>query len=216
MSLFKADKISFADARLLLGRLDRKVGVSLAELRTVEQDRERQRQEQAQIEALEQLARTRQDFRVVDEVELWGKTFNIIRRGYRFLVLDGPSGMGKTLFARSKCPRNQEVLHVNCAAGGEPDLRQFEQGKHGLVIFHEIAARSVAAQRKLFQAGTDLVTLGTRSTIRNTYTVFVHRVRFVCVSNNWAASLQRLSAADRSWVEANSVLVRCDRPLWVT
>ena len=106
------------------------------------------------------------------------------------------------------------MYEVNCAAGGEPDLRGYRFGRDGLILLDEVEAEAIARQRKLFQAGTSLVQLGTSPTNIHVYTVFVHRVRIVCASNNWKSSLERLSADDRAWIVKNSVYVHCDAPLW--
>ena len=148
-------------------------------------------------------------------MEQWDKSYDQLRDRYEFLALDGPSQMGKTAYARSRCPKGMKVLEINCAAGGEPDFRSYLWGIHGLILCDEIEAEAVAAQRKLFQAGSSLVQLGTSPTNIHVYSVFVHRIRIVCASNNWQASLERLSADDRAWIQRNSVYVRCDEPLWV-
>ena len=162
-----------------------------------------------------QIAASRQcKFRTLPLVETWDAQYQDFKDRYQFLVLDGPSKMGKTAFGRSKCPKGQFVLEINCAAGGDPDLRSYRYGHHGLILLDEIEADVVARQRKLFQAGTALIQLGTSATNIHVYTVFVHRVRIVCASNNWAASTARLVEADREWIESNSVYVRCDEQLW--
>ena len=53
---------------------------------------------------------------------------------YRILVLEGPSGLGKTQFSVSLSPRSLEVMRSNC---DEPDLREFKSGKHDLVLLDE-------------------------------------------------------------------------------
>ena len=166
------------------------------------------------MKALQMAASWQCKFRTLPLVETWDAQYQDFKDRYQFLVLDGPSRMGKTAFGRSKCPKGQFVLEINCAAGGDPDLRSYRYGHHGLILLDEIEADVVARQRKLFQAGTALIQLGTSATNIHVYTVFVHRVRIVCASNNWAASTARLVEADREWIESNSVYVRCDEQLW--
>ena len=168
----------------------------------------------ARESAIEQLRRQQRRFRTVDEVEAWDEQYSELLERYMFLVLEGPSMVGKTAFARSKCLRDMKVLEINCAAGGEPDLRGYRYGKHGLILCDEIEAPAVAAQRKLFQAGTACVQLGTSPTNIHVYTVFVHRVWIVCCSNNWTASMMQLPEDDRAWLRANSVHVRCEHKMW--
>ena len=186
----------------------------LADRDAVQSQRQHDALEAVRANAVSQLALSQRCFRVVKEVEMWDSEYDALRARYKFCVLDGLSMMGKTAFARSKCPAGMEVFEINCAAGGEFDLRPYKYGKHGLVLCNDIEAEAVAAQRKLFQAGTSLVQLGTSPTNVHVYSVYVHRVRIICASNNWMESLGRLTPADRAWIEDNSVYVHVDRPLW--
>ena len=214
MSLFQAGKIAASTARALVYKVAHGVTRLLADLDAVERWQEEERVEAARVEALAYLATRRCKFRSLPLVEAWDTQFQEVKDRYLFLVLDGPSRMGKTAYGRSKCPKGQEVLELNCAAGGDPDLRSYRYGRHGLILCDEIEAKVVAAQRKLFQAGTAPVQLGTSATNIHAYTVFLHRVRIICASNNWAASADLLAPADREWIEANSIYVRCDEQLW--
>ena len=134
---------------------------------------------------------------------------------YKFLVLSGPSKVGKTAFARTLCERGLETLEVNCASGAEPDLRAHRLSKHGLILFDEIEAQQVAARRKLFQAQATAVQLGCNATNCHNYDVFVWRKRLVLCSHNWEASLSQLPVADQSWVNANSIVLTVTSPMWV-
>ena len=170
--------------------------------------------EEAGHPAVEGLRAERCAFRVVKEVEEWDASYDVLAERYKFLVLEGPSRTGKTAFARSKCPRGQLVYEVNCSAGGEPSLRDYRFGRDGLILLDEIEPGAVAAQRKLFEAGTAVVQLCTSRTDIHVYNVFVHRVRIVCTSNNWTSSFAQLSANDQAWLKANSVYVYCGEQMW--
>ena len=93
-------------------------------------------------------------------------------------------------------------------------MRGFRFSRHGLVLFDEIEAEAGASQRKLFQASTAFVQLGTSPTNIHVYSVYTHRLRLVLASNNWSASLQRLGHDDRDWILKNSIYVQCTQPLW--
>lgn len=216
MSLLQAGKIEASVARELVYKVAHGVSRLLADLDIIERRREECRVTVARSSAVAGLAARLRTFRVIPEVEKWDKQYEELRERYNFLVLEGPSKTGKTAYGRSKCPPGMQVLEINCASGAEPDLRSYLYGRDGLVLCDEIEAPAVAKQRKLFQAGTAFVQLGTSPTNIHVYTVFVHRVRIVCASNNWTASLAKLSKDDKSWIEENSVHVRCDSPLWDT
>ena len=65
-------------------------------------------------------------------------------------MLQRPSRLGKTVFARTLAPPGTEVLELNRAAGTEPELRAYRLTRHGLILFDEISAPVVCKQRKLF------------------------------------------------------------------
>ena len=131
------------------------------------------------------------------------------------MVLNGPSRMGKTVFARSLSEGDKECLEINCASGNEPDLRAYRIRQHDLLLFDEIEAPAVAKQRKLFQAPATEVQLGCSATNCHSYAVWVHRRKMVLATNNWETSLATLCKADREWIEANSVLLDVSAPMWV-
>ena len=215
MALLQAGKIDAATARELVYKVAHGVTRLLADLDVVQRKREETRVTAARSSAVAGLAARQSLFRVIPEVEAWDAQYQELKERCRFLVLEGRSKVGKTAFARSKCVKGGQVLEINCAAGGEPDLRSYLYGRDGLILCDEIEAVAVAAQRKLFQAGTAFVQLGTSPTNIHVYSVFLHRVRIICASNNWSASLAKLSKDDQDWISENSVYVRCDEALWV-
>ena len=104
---------------------------------------------------------------------------------------------------------------MNCAGGEEPNLRAYRLRKHGLILFDEIVASQVAAQRKLFQAQSAPVQLGCSATNCYSYEVFVWRTKMVLASNNWHTSLASLSAGDQEWLHANSIVLNVVEAMWV-
>ena len=149
-----------------------------------------------------------------EKVQQFLRQFETPLHRYRFLVLSGPSRVGKTAFARSLCATGMEVLELNCASGKEPELRAYRLSKHDLILFDEIIASQVAEQRKLFQAQSAPVQLGCSATNCHSYGVFVWRKKMVLASNNWEESLKHLTVADREWVEANSMVLAVTEPMW--
>ena len=165
----------------------------------------------------EKLRKTQRPWRKLPQVEEWLKQYEEVKERYQFLVLDGPSRMGKTCYARSLCSGNEPsaFLELNCAGAGEVFLKDFTWGKHELIIFDEITPKMVLAQRKVFQAGNSSVQLGSSATNCHIYTVHVHRVKMVLCTNNWRTEEAVMSLQDVQWLEANSVVVNVQTPLWV-
>ena len=72
-------------------------------------------------------------------------------RDSSFLVLVGPSGLGKTQFAKSLVPKGRS-LELNMASAPEPNLKEYDHEQHDLILFDECSAQKVLLQKKLFQA----------------------------------------------------------------
>ena len=157
-----------------------------------------------------------QPFKTLEPVVQWLKQFDKKQERYKFLVLDGLSGMGKTQFAHSLASAPGAVLDINMASAPEPDLREYKPGIHEVILMDEMTPEKVLSQKKLFQAGPSEIGLAASATSCHAYKVWVWRRRFVCCSNIWRQRLARLCAEDRDWINANSVLVVVTEPLWVT
>jgi hypothetical protein len=69
----------------------------------------------------------------------------------KFLILDGPSCMGKTLYA-SQLHGPKCTLQVNFANTLEPDLRTYDPTVHKTILFHERSSQMVLRHKKLFKA----------------------------------------------------------------
>ena len=154
--------------------------------------------------------------RKLPEVDAWTSSFQEIAFRYKFLVLDGPSQTGKTLFCRSlSLDIGGCLLEVDCASAETPDLSAFEPGRHRMVLCDEASATLVLRYKKLFQASASLVKLATSKTDCHAYEVWAHRVMFVITSNRWQAELNKLLYEDAEWLTRNSVYVRVQQPLWL-
>ena len=147
-------------------------------------------------------------------VKKFVRQFKKAMHRYRFLVLAGPSRVGKTAFARSLCSPGMETLEVNCSSGAEPDLKAYRFRRHDVVLFDEIEAEQVASQRKLFQAQASPVQLACSSTNCYSYEVFVWRKKLVLATNNWHRSLKQLPSEDRAWIQANSIVLDVHEAMW--
>ena len=133
-----------------------------------------------------------------------------------FLVLEGPSGVGKTEFIRALFGAAR-TLELNCAScGAAPDLRQMDPDKHRLVLFDEASPELVLKNRKLFQAPAALIDLGHSPTGMNVYRVWLNDAVLVVNSNRWSSDCMKQSAEDRAWLVANQVLVIVTGPMWDT
>ena len=163
-----------------------------------------------------ELTKKAQPFRTLEPVAQWQTQYAQDKQRYKFLVLDGLSGMGKTQFAHSLASAPGAALDINMASAPEPDLRDYRSELHEVIIMDEITPEKVLAQKKLFQAGPSEVGLAASATSCHAYKVWVWRKRFVCCSNIWRQRVRQLCDEDQEWINANSVLVVVSEPLWVT
>jgi len=147
-------------------------------------------------------------------VTMWQQQYRQRRVRYSFLVLDGPSRMGKTQFARSLCQAPGQVLEINMAGGAKVDMRAYDALVHELLLFDECEPGAVLENKKLFQAGGGQVSLQTSATNLHAFAVCVAEKRFVVCSNNWAANLALLPWEDTEWLRANSYYLHVTEPMW--
>ena len=160
------------------------------------------------------IALQKKPFKTLPAVTAWLATFSSTKMRYKFLVLEGPSSMGKTQFSSSLSPSNG-CLELDCAGSTSPDLRLLDALRHDTVLFDEASAALVLANKKLFQASASYVTLASSGTNCHSYQVWMWAKRLVVSSNRWSMELAQVPSADRDWLVANSVHVMVNEPLWV-
>ena len=183
-------QVEFVERRRLAGLLDRR---RMADLQIVQQDAH--------------------PFWSIPPVEAWGALFLHKKDRYPFLVLDGPSCMGKTRFAKSLVPAGR-LFYCDCSNGNPPDLRDFSVLLHDSILFDEMSGAAAIQYKKLLQASVDPCKLGCSPTQQHTYSVYVSGVRLVIATNTWRADLLKLSQEDHEWLSRNSVYVSVTVPLW--
>ena len=160
------------------------------------------------------LAAAAKPFVRIESVEQWKEDHKAIRPRYKFLVLVGPSGLGKTQYAKALVPSGR-ALELNMAAAPEPDLKGFDTSVHDLILFDECPAKVILRQKKLFQAPAVKVALAASVTGCYSYSVWVHQKLLVVCSNVWQYELRTMPQEDREWLQCNSLVYTVESPLWV-
>ena len=160
-----------------------------------------------------ELERSERPFKIFPEIERWKEEHASPRPRYRFLVLVGPSGLGKTQFAKSLVGKKRS-LELNMASAPEPNLKEFDHELHDLILFDECSAQKVLLQKKLFQAPLSPVSLGQSTTGCFAYNVWVHAKLLVVASNVWHHVVHELRKADADWLTANSLVMDVRENLW--
>ena len=107
-------------------------------------------------------------------VDAWSEPYS---RGVwprkKFLVLDGPSGMGKTECVRSLFG-TEATLERNAACNDHAHLRDFDPFVHKTNLWDAASLRMVLAQRKLFQCPACWADLGGSPTERDVYRAWLN------------------------------------------
>jgi hypothetical protein len=214
MTLLQGGKMAYDDARAEMARIPRGIVRNLENIERWHRERC-----QAASVALQDWAESHfrdeaLPWRSYPLVEMFLRQFERPRPRYNFLVIDGPSRLGKTAFARSLAPLG-ETLELNMAGGASPDLRAYSPLTHDVLLFDEIEPSQVLANKKMFQAQAAPISLGTSTTNVYAFSIVVAGKKIVCCSNNWREKLRDTSVADAEWLAANSFLLSVSEPMWL-
>jgi hypothetical protein len=133
----------------------------------------------------------------------------------KFLILEGPSCVGKTEYARGLVPCPTQVLELNCVNQKQfVDLRALSPGLHKLLLWDEAEPSLILNNKKLIQGQAVEVQMGMSSTSCHGYSVFPWGLLMVVCSNNWSWHTRQLPQEDASWLAANSIHLQVATPLW--
>lgn len=134
-----------------------------------------------------------------------------VRHRFRFLVLCGPSGLGKTEYVKA-LHGAAATYECDCSNTATPDLKEYSWSNHKVVLFDEASPSMVLQNKKLFQAHISPAILGQTTTGHYSYKVWVWRRLLVVTTNSW--DLSGLAPADQAWLNANSCVVKVDLKLY--
>jgi len=187
-----------------LSNLDRLVQESVA------LDKKAEISRQAKI-----LEHTKFPFKQIAEVTALVQDLKECRERRKFLVLDGLSCMGKTMFVMSLFGRDK-TLEVNCAGQQDPALQEFRNTTHRCILFDEADPEMVIKYRNLFQAPNTIVQMGESLSPRYPYySVYANECLLVICSTGWSKRLARMRPSHKTWLQASQVLITVTEPLFL-
>ena len=132
----------------------------------------------------------------------------------KILVLDGPSGVGKTEFVRSLFTTGS-LLEINASDMKSVCLPGFDQSNTRAILWDECRSVLVARNRKIFQHGCCWVDIGHSPTAQHVRRVYLNDCVSIVASNRWNEDVAAMSSvSDQEWLRKNTVVVFCGRPLW--
>ena len=152
-------------------------------------------------------------FRSSPRIVVWQRQYVscLVELAMRFqsLLLKGESQSGKTRKAISIFGHSRSLV-VNCQGLGSnlPSLRQFSREKHLCIIFDECSSRQVLANKLVFQAGVDPVTLGQSACNAHAYEIWLHAVPMILCSNDFqmvSSNNEAMTQAEEDWLTANII-----------
>ena len=124
---------------------------------------------------------------------------------FKFLLLRGRTRMGKSQKAMSLFGV-QGTLLVNCQGLGTsiPSLREVVPGETMCIVFDEISAEQVLANKLVFQAGPWPVTLGQSACGQHAYSLDLYALPMICCSNDFKTTeADGLSEDAAAWIKGN-------------
>ena len=214
VTLLEAQKVSIHSARALAISCSCNIVMLLQTLDRIASERADASIAQHARDVRLRLNSQARPWRHVPEIAAWLNEFNTESLRYRFLVLVGGSMLGKTEYAR--CVLHPDAcLLVDCGGCVEPDLRAHRPLQHHCIVMDECRVQTVLRNRRLFMAPASWIRLGQSSTNCHAYDVWIHRNRIIITSNSWDREIQAVTFDERCWLEANSVVVHLNQPLWV-
>jgi hypothetical protein len=220
IGLWQRRKVSHEDARheIIAAR-----GHTMSYLREIETIQELEEtvaieQEKAMIDA--QLKGVLKPFRVIPEVSTWMQQYErdspkgiwCKESRFKFLVLTGPSCLGKTQFAKSLFGPERTFV-VPCQNVKSPCLKGFKRSQHAAIVFDEADSDMIHDNKAVFQANNDIVLLAQSNCQEHVYSKFVYGTAMICCTNNWLENIERGSKAE-GWLLANSVVYECTDVMW--
>ena len=131
---------------------------------------------------------------------------------FKFYVLDGPSGLGKTEFVRLQYPIGA-LLELNCQNTTSPNWRLFNREQHQAILLDEATPELCLAFKKEVQADNTIVQEGTSGTNVYSYKCWFYRVHFIVCCNRWNANLWWLWSQnwdDWDWLNKNTIVEEVD------
>ena len=214
-SWLQGEKITVAVARSLSVHCVRNLHSMLRTLAAFESASAEQALE-AHVRAVQsEIASRMCPFRHIDVVSEWLAEFYAPCPRYRFLILDGPSCVGKTQFACSLASWGS-VFFCDCQGATQPELRSFRPLHDEVIVMDEAPPSFVIRNKRLFQAPAEWVQLGFSATNMYSYRQWTHRANIVICCNDWTAGLQLFTAQEESVSCAQLPMLsesRCEKAL---
>ena len=139
---------------------------------------------------------------------IWGKSSR-----FKFLVLTGPSSMGKTMFAKALFGVDATFV-CQCQNVTKPDLQDFVRAQHEAIVFDELTSTTLVENKQIFQANSDVALLGQSPTGGHIYRRFLYGTAIIVSTNTWMQGIKR-GSSEEEWLLSNAIVYDCTEKLWI-
>ena len=213
-NMVEAGKILYADAKSELVRCGKGLVRRLSDLECWHQNKQAmlvtEMVQAAQINSRSKL----QPFPRWPAVDAWlAEVTKPLQTRKKCLVLHGPSRTGKTEFVRGLYSLGA-VLELNCSNLKDICLDGFDCLKHRAILWDEASAGLVSNNRKVFQHPLCEVDLGHSPTGQHVWRYFLGNCCSIITTNKWHEDVEKLPEGDQLWLQANTIVMNVEQPLW--
>ena len=139
------------------------------------------------------------------EIILWVSGEKLVR--FKFLLLTGPSSLGKTAFAKNLFGIDETHV-VPCQNVLTPQLQGYVRSEHKAILFDEISSSCIEKNKQVFQANNDVALLGQTPSGDYVYHKYLYGTAMICCTNEWLEGIPRGSPAEE-WLLTNSIVYEC-------
>lgn len=152
-------------------------------------------------------------FKTTETIVQWQRQYCAEGKGrllrFKPLLLQGRTQSGKTRKAISIFG-HARTLVVNCQGLGVhlPSLKEYSAVKHSCIVFDEVSSQQVLANKLVFQAGVDAVTLGQSACNAHAYQLWLFGVPMILCSNDFQMRSREksvMSAEDEEYLASNVI-----------
>ena len=214
---WRLHKITSSDAKRCIVRNRHRTQFAVNEINNHLEFMSNERMREHQFEVFQMLSKAFHDFKDYPDIKEWIDQYSPEKYGkdsrYKFLVLLGPSRMGKTQLALSLWG-NTRTYVSQCQGVEEPNLTSFDRRLHKAIIFDEADPKMVLGNKVLFQASSEGVNLCQSKCQQYSLFRWLYQVPCIVSTNKWSSSY-KFDPEDVEWLEANAVVVPIVEKLWL-
>jgi hypothetical protein len=172
------------------------------------------KEERLKVKAL--LSKEMKQYKKFPKVNKWKAQYMPAQYGkrmrFKFLVLVGPSSLGKTAFAMHLYGV-ASTYYTNCQNVSEPNLSGFQRGVHSAIVVDEAGPELVVKNKAIFQCNAEGVSLQESRCQQSAIWRFLYFVPLIVCTNSW--ELDGLPDADSDWLNSNSEVLSLQERTWL-